>query len=256
MISRITGGELAFSHSVSRKGRKLLEFLDREYTLDPEVEGRTVITVDASSPDVLVDLSRAERVIVVDHHPDNTIEGEKILFHTPSLSENFVEYAEGKERFALAVGIYDDTYGLRTATADTLRTMAELVDEVHRVFDFLSDYPLSERLAVLKGMRRGVIHVVGDTVIVVTRVGSFEGVVASHLIDVGADIAIVYSKKRVTVRSRFPVKHVFDAAASLWNGNCGGHERAFTCVVPQEFVKNFIRSVIRYLGRGKERKVL
>ena len=90
---------------------------------------------------------------------------------------------------------------------------------------------ISARIASLKAAQRLEFDRVGDRIVAITHVSAHEAKAAGDILSLGADVAIVYSDRRVVVRSReellSKIKEEFPQA--------GGHEKAF--VIPADDAK-------------------
>ncbi|RLG72724.1 MAG: hypothetical protein DRO11_01575 [Methanobacteriota archaeon] len=163
----------------------------------------------------------AKKKILIDHHePDEELRG--LLDHSYvwgqrdsycSTSEIVFELI-GRTGFspprevclAMLAGIIADTVGLRHATPGTLRRVANLLDEgdltLERVTQILSveEQSLPRRIAHIKSAQRAVLERIDESIIVITRVSSFEGSSAKALINLGADVALVSSERGGKIR--------------------------------------------------------
>ncbi len=251
----------SFDGSLSREGRSLIRFLDTEYELSPHVEGRDVILVDVSSREMVpsIDIEKARKVIVIDHHK-NKING--ILIG----GENFSSSAEivyrlferggfsPKEKIALAAGIIYDTFFLKNAKGETLSILSKLLEDKtpSYILSIIGKEPLSEKIARLKALKRGEIWSVNDYVAVLSHVGSYEGSSASALIEMGADVAVVYSSKLISARVG-PSLHRKVDLTTLAPKGCGGHPHAIGCknVNTRRVARMILESILSLLSEGR-----
>ncbi len=228
-----------------------------------------IISVDSSSPEMLGALgfvSHLEDIIegkktllVIDHHVlteewANSGEG-VVLFvdeKKASCSEMVYEiikhgaeeaYRDKKVGLALLAGIISDTVSLRYASADTLRTAAEIIEQTgaamedaHRL-GFSSERDFSEKIANIKAAQRCRILTVNNYVILGTHVSAFESSAARFLMTLGGDVVFVGSQKKYEVRVSGRAKRraieagvnlgkIMENVARETGGSGGGHDGA------------------------------
>jgi len=206
------------------------------------VEGIDVVVVDTSSSRMLpYDLESARNVVVIDHHRGGDLKG--YIFDAPATAAvvlDLLEYsADCRLLQFLAAGVVADTAGLYAADSVALESLARVLSvcggQVSDIVDLLdSRPPLYERIARLRALERMHIYAVGDYVLVVSRVSSYEGSSAWMLIQAGADLAFVGSRDRISARlsPRFieetgiTLEDVFSRLVSDLGGSWGGHEAA------------------------------
>ncbi|HID73342.1 TPA: hypothetical protein EYP38_05365, partial [Candidatus Micrarchaeota archaeon] len=206
---RFIGKEsVLFAPSLSAPAARLLEKLKIEYVPEYDVSGKDVVVVDTVSRHMIpVDLSGARRVVMVDHHPGEH-PYDVVVYDACSCSEIVAELLlhngvrDERTFLALAAGIVADTAGLHAADARSLGTLARLLEAVNAdmsdVFDLIVERrDISERLARLRSLERAEIHRFGDFLVVLSRVGAFEASAAMTLLLAGADVALVYSDRRL-----------------------------------------------------------
>lgn len=206
-----------------------------------------------------------KRIIRVDHHYlGDDIPG--ILIDRPSCTEIALELAKeaGVEitpdiaKLAI-LGIYTDTGKLKRADAKTLQILSYLLEKTGgTLYDVIggSEENVGERhriIALLKGMQRLEIYESSIGIICISHVGAYEADLASLLISVGCDIALVASLKddgvHIIMRS-----NKFDVASLARSvGTGGGHRGAAVAVISQRVKKSelpkILRSVIRLIDR-------
>ncbi len=234
-----------FAPSLSAPAARLLERLNIDYAADYSVSGRDVVIVDTVSEHMIpVDVSTARKVVMIDHHPGKH-PYDAVVYDTSSCSEIIAELLLHNdvrdERIfkALAAGIVADTAGLHAATAQSLAVLSKLLEaaniDMSDVFDLIVERrDISERLARLKALERAEIHRFGDFLVVLSNVGAFEASAAMTLILAGADVALVYSDKRLVGReaNQFYKKtgitllDIFSKTAKSVGGTFGGHPLA------------------------------
>lgn len=119
------------------------------------------------------------------------------------------------------------------------------------------DYDNSEKIARLKCASRILIQKIHGWQIAWSRIGSHEGSCARSILDLGADVAIIYSKRRNETRLNIRASHAFysetqvhfgrDIMSTLgkeYNGDGGGHSTAAALNIPSEISENEMKQVI------------
>ncbi len=240
--------------NISTHSRSLLAYLDLELS---DIEGdEAYIVVDAGSPHQLGDFSeilKKDSTIVIDHHATSheAYGREYILFSSDeyqSVCEIVYELAEYlgyrvdvREAEALYLGMYYDTVRFSVADAETMRKVCSLIGrgvEPSRLLQrFEAVMDISERIARLKAAKRMRIYRIGDWIIALSHVGSFQSSVARSLIGLGAHITVVAGEgdEGIQVSMRC-VQDAVDAGVDLgkiasrvgeeFGGYGGGHAAA------------------------------
>jgi len=253
---------LAFPEKPSRLSRKILAALDLRvnYLARPEPKSRypAVAVVDATNG---VQLSafrgvarRAETLLVVDHHvpPGDLLARARyaVVAKEPATVVLLVRAIEGlgvKIEPPLATlaltGLLFDSRRFIHVTPLTLRAAAYLLEcggHYERALSLLEEEPTySERVAKLKGALRSHLLKVGEYIVAVSEIGSFEASVARALVALGADVALVASERDGECRLAVRVSRSFlertklsagkDIAAKIagvLGGEGGGHDSA------------------------------
>ncbi len=189
------------------------------------------------------------------HHVGDDIPG--IVVQRPSCTEIALKLAEeaGVELTPevaklAALGIYADTGRLKRADAETLRMLSKLLEKTGGTLgDLAREEERAEEpqrvIALLKGMKRLEAYRSSLGVICISHVGAYESDVASLLLSIGCNIALVASRKedgvRVVMRSRgFDVATL---AKSLGTG--GGHKEAAVAIIRENVTKSQLPSLLR-----------
>lgn len=245
--------DVGVAESVSEVARNFLSDQDK-ILIDPKLdEYDNVLVVDTSAPEQLepIEIPEDKKILVIDHHIPGSLTSRGESFVNPdakSCSE--IIYQLSKEMgikltprtaFLLASGIVYDTAHLRNADLNTLKTLVELLDKSDKslgdVFFLLTTkIDISERIANLKALKRLKSYRVGDVLISLTYVGSFEASIARNLLRVGADIAIVAAPRKKAIRisgrmrsflrDKINLAEVFSKIESIIDGSAGGHDIA------------------------------
>jgi len=95
---------------------------------------------------------------------------------------------------------------------------------------------VSERIAILKSMKRMNSYRIKDVLVSFTTVGSFEASVARNILKLGADIAIVGAPKKKALRisgrmnwkmkEKINLAEIFSKIEKIIDGSAGGHDVA------------------------------
>ncbi len=233
--------------SVSEVAKK---FLNEEIEINPKIGKETVVVVDTSAPEQLEPIEVRDVAVVIDHHIAGNIHS-KISHIDPeakSCSELIYQLSkelglEIKPKMAtlLIGGLIYDTAHLRRADRDTFILLAELLEKADKDYQEIlqmlrTETDISERIAILKSMKRLNSYRIGDALVSFTSVGSFEASVARNLLRMGSDISIVGAPKkkgvRISGRMRWQMKEklnlaeVFSGIENIIDGSAGGHDVA------------------------------
>jgi nanoRNase/pAp phosphatase (c-di-AMP/oligoRNAs hydrolase) len=154
-------------------------------------------------------------------------------------------------RFLLVIGILSDTGHLRFATNRTFGILSNLLlndidyQEVLIALERESNY--SERIALIKGAQRVKLIKVDDWLIGVSHVGSFESRVATTLLRLGFDVAIVYSdksgeyristraEKEVCLKTGLHLGKLLEEVSSELDASGGGHDGAASLTIRNNY---------------------
>ncbi|UCG95218.1 MAG: DHH family phosphoesterase [archaeon] len=235
------------AESISEVARK---FASEDVETNPEIRGETIVVVDTSSPEQLEPIEVKEVFAVIDHHISGNLKASfshiepeanscsQLIYR---LSKKLAVEIEPETARNLVAGIVYDTAHLRRADPETFRILAELLEKSDKNYQEIleilkTEIDVSEKIAVLKSMKRLKSYRLGDVLLVTTSVGSFEASVARNLLRMGADIAIVGAPKkkglRISGRMRWQMKErvnlaqVFSKIEKTIEGSAGGHDVA------------------------------
>lgn len=245
---------VAAPESVSKIGRKLADEFSEEIAVSSSPpEGDLYVFVDVTPPSDW----ELEPTAVIDHHQVEEPSNLEFAFIDPNFTSasemvfEFLQYLMDIEKSfdmtpeisaLLLAGIIADTAGLRLSVKETLEHAVSISSicgvEVRDVFALLrTPRDRSLKIACLKGASRLKIRTLGDVILVITQVSSFQGDVASVLLRLGADIAFAAGKKgsvlKVSGRARtnmvkkgINLAQVMEAVAEEVGGEGGGHKGA------------------------------
>lgn len=211
-----------FLEKISKKVRDYLGCLNLNYEIDSlenVPQQYILVLLDMSDPNRFVSkkmekiAKSAIKVYAIDHHITRNIK-EVRTFYVPLAStvEILLYLAENismlddilKNKnlvYLIAAAILSDTAFFNTTSEVTFYYM----DKIRSKIDYdlfigslrkqkIKD--ISEIMAILKALQRTMIRKIDDTIIAVTHVGGFESVVANSILQLGADIVFVVSKKK------------------------------------------------------------
>jgi len=247
------GGTAGLPTQPDRMGKKLLDHLDMEVMIEPEVSGyEQIVIVDTPNPSQLEPIEfeeeDMERAKIIDHHHTNSWDRDIFFKNKNSCAEIIFDMVEPEglekdETIALIAGILTDTSFLRRGDADTFRILSEIMRSsqvsINEVSQILShEVPYSEKISRFKAASRLDYKKVNGYFVAYTNVSSFESSVSSMLLMMGADVAFTMSKRgkdiRISARAvdemvdeGFDLGELFKSIAnSKENFSGGGHEGA------------------------------
>jgi nanoRNase/pAp phosphatase (c-di-AMP/oligoRNAs hydrolase) len=248
--------QLIAPQDVSKAAEKLAENSGYKIEVDSKPQGNSTLVLDVLSPEQIEpykfeDLPKP--VIVIDHHyynPDWEQSDLYYFFETKSCAETLLDFFNPDKETAqvLLTGIMTDTGMFKYADKKTFEAVLKLhelgadVESSLKLIDTGSDQ--SEKIAILKAASKMDYTRENGRLIVATKAGSFESSVASSLIRLGADVAIVASDKkgytRISVRSRDIGIHlgkIMEQLGKKFGGSGGGHERAAVLEAPSPAIE-------------------
>ncbi|OYT47924.1 hypothetical protein B6U83_04360 [Thermoplasmatales archaeon ex4484_36] len=196
--------------SVSLPAKQLAESLGEVVEVDPPLEGyRFVLIMDTSNPSQ-IGLEEPPPVSfgILDHHQETYTWPTPHIYVDPSASstsEIVCQYYRLKrtpvgerEAKALVAGIVGDTAKFRYASPGTLLQVIHLLkgagitmEDVLNTIEGEEYFNYSRKIAHLKAAQRLRYRAVGDQVVAVSVVSSFEATAARVLLVAGADVALV-----------------------------------------------------------------
>lgn len=224
------------------------------------------VLVDVNNPmhvGVLKDsIAYDKPIIIIDHHkpsinmPQNalTIINEKAVA-TAEVVCDLIRYMDFKltkeEAQCLLIGIISDSRRLSIGSIKTLRNVAFLLSRGASLPEAITvlSMPMSfsEKVARLKASQRASIYCLGQWIIAVSNVGSYEASAARALIDLGADIAAVCNELNGEVRlcvrasedfakrTNIHLGEVLEKLSLSMSGSGGGHATAACATLPKRY---------------------
>ncbi|MFX1468972.1 MAG: bifunctional oligoribonuclease/PAP phosphatase NrnA [Promethearchaeota archaeon] len=166
----------------------------------------------------------------------------------------------------IIAAIITDTGFFKHANNRSIKNLGKLMCDdinIQDIFYLLkSDIDISEKIAKIKGMQRVNLIREKNYLIGITNVSSFDSSVATMLIKLGFDIAIVLSKEgnnyRINTRAKkgFCIKtglhlgKILGEISELYEGNGGGHNGAASITIDKEsnfIITQIIEKIKQYL---------
>jgi len=217
-------------------------------------------------------LKRSSSIVLVDHHAHSKVATyASVMLYEPrcsssseilalTLPSRFVSSDEGISCLLLA-GIIADTS--RYARASETTFLASYRLSVSCRYSYITglmarNEEISERLARLKGLQRSVIRKKNGIVVVATYVSSYEGQVASSIVSLGADIALVVTRKdeesKITYRFSHRIndetaKKIIDKIVKREKvKSWGGHLRAGAILLDYSLNKRELSKYVKSLA--------
>lgn len=247
------------AEDITLTSQALLKNLGREIQVNPPLDADLVVLVDTSSFDHLGEFGTklketTPKLAVVDHH--RPVEEMKRLSSFHFVREDFASESElifrlvaelgekltPEQASLLLAGIISDTGHFRLAKPETFEVVNALLKagaDYGRVLESIKlPEDLSKRMAMLKAAMRSELRRVHGTLVMFSKLGSFEGDAAGMLVRIGADAAFVGSedkgKVRLSGRARLEVLkatglhlgEVMESLGKQFEGTGGGHAGA------------------------------
>ena len=229
---------------------------------------RKMVLLD-TQPEVLPDAKFPKDIFIIDHHvpskavkkAKNKVIDAKAVAATEIVYSIFKSYKINPSKNAakaIAYGIMSDTGGFRFAKTRTFKLIYDLLSS-HKV-----DYQkllkaiavgieLQEKIAWLKTAKRLKITRFRNKILVISRVGSYESSACQKLLSLGADVALVVSRKnketRIAGRARagFNLAKIFINVSEILGGSGGGHPGAAGLIIPagkeQEALSYIVKAI-------------
>lgn len=231
------------------------------------------VIASADLPKVFIDhhsphesISEIATLIISDETASSTCE----IVH--QLYQGFRNTPSSLVAKALLVGMAFDSRHFSLGTSRTLRSASQLLEidgPLDEVLSLLvSEWDRSERIARLKAAKRLRIHEVDNWIIVTSYLSSFQASAARAIIGLGADVAIVASKDKKTLRASLRANERFYKETSIhlgadvakvlggeFEGAGSGHPTAAGMNGKGETVKLLSRSV-EIITKKLDRKLL
>jgi len=167
-----------------------------------------------------------------------------------------------KEAQCLLIGILSDSRRLMIGTEKTLRDVAFLLSHGASLSEAVATLSMpmsySEKVARLKASQRASLYSLGQWIVAVSNVGSYEASAARALVDLGADLAAVCNELNGEVRlcaragedfvksTGLHLGEELERLGSMMSGSGGGHASAACATIPRrcsEVIEGFLALV-------------
>lgn len=247
---------------ISIISQKIINKFDLKLNLQNKFTNDVTIIVDANSIEQLGNLKNEinwkNPVLIIDHHvthpntrriTDFTIIDETAVATTElifNIYQAFDISPSKKTAYLIFLGLLSDSRHLLLANNETLRIVNHLLElgvNYPNLIELLTvNMDLPERTARLKAAKRAKIHKVNGWLIAISHVSAYEASACRALINIGADVALVYGKKKneihISARATTEIaketnlnlaKDVMEKIGPIMNGIGGGHDRAAGC---------------------------
>ncbi|MCK5185449.1 MAG: DHH family phosphoesterase [Candidatus Heimdallarchaeota archaeon] len=252
---------------ISKHTTKVMDYFVKEYKVESKNKYDLIIIVDVNVPSQLgkflelIQSHDKKNIILIDHHShtdfadsntsiayideERTSTAEMVLELILELS---LKPPEKLLNILLSGILYDSRrfYSLNQKTLDLVNKMFQLGVNydvaVSLIQKRLED---SERIARIKCVSRIQYEKIQEWILVWSRVGSHEGSSARAILNVGADVALIYSTRAKETRLNVRATHAFHRKTNIhfgkdimkelsveFNGDGGGHSTAAALNIP------------------------
>jgi nanoRNase/pAp phosphatase (c-di-AMP/oligoRNAs hydrolase) len=275
---------------ISKHTNEVLSYFNENYKTESNPPYDLIIIVDVNVKtqlgkyEPIVMNQNFDDVIIIDHHVptdfSKEIQNSYIFEEKKSTAELVVELlffvkAAPPEKLLtiLLSGIIYDSRRFFSLDLQLLKIVEQLLEKganYDKAVDLIQkSLDKSERIARLKCAKRLKGYKIKDWIVVWSRVGSHEGSSARGLIDLGADVAIIYSKRknetRLSIRAtrNFSIhtkinfaKDVMKLIGNQLNGDGGGHSTAAALTIPDNISEEqLMKQVFKILEEKLESKL-
>ena len=227
---------------------------------DSPVDG--IIIVDTNSAEQLGRLKDLinwrNPVLVIDHHvshPNTKKIADFVIINETAVATTEIIYQIYQNMnlslskaigSLLFLGLLSDSRHLLLANNETLQFVHQILDlgvNYSEMIELLS-MPIErpERIARLKAAQRATLHKINEWIVAISQVSAYEASACRALMQLGADVAIVFGEKqgeiRVSARATNEItdktnlnlaKDVMEKIGEFMHGEGGGHDRAAGC---------------------------
>lgn len=169
-------------------------------------------------------------------------------------------------KILIIAAILTDSGFFKHGNNKTIQNVSKLLCEDINIQDVLfllkSDIDISEKIARIKGIQRVELNREGELLIGITNVSSFGASVATMLLKLGFDIAIVLSKeanqyrintrakKGVCIKTGLHLGKILEEISEQYEGSGGGHDGAASLMINKEtdyIITQIIERIKQYL---------
>ena len=212
-------------------------------------------------PDVKKSKFLLEPIIFIDHHPttisikddSNKLSIIDDKFNSTSeiiyeLITHYIVEIPLPYLYLIGAGIITDTGFFKHANKRAFQILAKLLEkdgnyqEIVSLLDHKKD--ISEKIAQIKGVQRVKLYRMQDKLVGISHVSNFRAKVAANLLNLGFDVAVVYSKLKegnfITARAKKYVcietgLNLNKLLEQISNGRGGGHNGAASVFIETNF---------------------
>jgi nanoRNase/pAp phosphatase (c-di-AMP/oligoRNAs hydrolase) len=272
-------------NGIGKHTNELLKFYNQPYLTKPEPPYDLIIIVDVNVKSQLGTFQELvlkqdkKDIIIIDHHTptefSETIKNRYIQEEKSSTAEMVVDLLfdlnikpEKSLLTILIAGIIYDSrrfYSMNIELLNIVEKMLKLggdYDKANNLIQKKLDF--SERIARLKCASRMRYFRTSDWLIVWSNIGSHEGTSARGIIELGADVAIIYSKRkkqtRLSARASYNffketsinfAKDVMNPIGQKYQGDGGGHSTAAALIIPHSISEEDLMSEVIHILEEK-----
>lgn len=271
---------------ISKHSSKLMKYYDKQYRIETKNKYDLIIIVDVNVPSQLgkflelIQSHDKKNIILIDHHSptdyaDSNVSIAYIAENRTSTAEMVLELLlelslkppENLLNILLSGILYDSRrfYSLNQKTLDLVNMMFQQGVNYDIAVSLIQKRPEdSERIARIKCASRIQYEKIQNWILVWSRVGSHEGSSARAILDLGADVALIYSTRsgetRLNVRATNAFyrktdihfgKDIMKELSIEFSGDGGGHPTAaalnIPMAVPEEKLKKSTLALLKNL---------
>lgn len=207
---------------VSAVSKNLMRMVDIKITRNPVLKKSDfIVLVDTSTLSQLGEWDLKVRnsgkpILLIDHHtvhPETRKIADLLIVNRNATSTCEIVYRlcketdfkiDRKSALGLLFGIAYETKWFKYGSSETFQNTAELLRVGVKLVNVLSALSTptsrSERLAKLKAASRLQIHQIGEWIIAISQLSSYQASAARALIALGADIAVVGGERKQKIR--------------------------------------------------------
>jgi len=278
-LSQAFGGTIGVVDDLSRTGDALAAIIGARITINPDPASYDLVVVVDTSVRLQLGSFAPARYALIDHHLDKgLLKDAEFYIQKPCKSTSEIVWAVlGQSRvhvtremaLGLLVGIISDTGRFKRSTPQAFRAASELLrageldyEDALQALSVPSD--ISRRIAILKAASRAEIERLGDWLLAITYVNSFEGSAAMALVDLGADVAFaagVHEEScrisaragRAASRAGLNLAEILGKVGKKHGGEGGGH-RAAAALEAKAPPETLLAECKKMAAEGLERK--
>lgn len=230
VLSRLTGGYIVVPKSVSEHGQELMDEIGFEVDYGPlDLSEEKIVIADTADMQQLPDIQLG-KYAVIDHHSNNKLlEGAEAYYHEKVDSTCQMVYQVLREMefpideniaLALSAGILGDTIYLEKAKNETIIILGEILEEgsinFKKALEVLRISRKLSRETKLKAAIDAELFWLKDKLLVFTRTSpDYVYYVAMMLIELGADIAMVFSQEGEDISIRLVQNPAYEEEIDL-----------------------------------------